>query len=77
MGRHKVLFLEAEDEWGERLRARTLFGSDWYMTRKEALSEREVSIRLRVALGPVFERIAVENPRAWLGPALDASGAIG
>ncbi len=62
------LFLMSEDEAGERLRARTLFGSDFYMTRQEALSERAVCFRLRNALGEeVFRQIAEENPARWLG----------
>lgn len=62
------LFLTADTEAGERLRARTLFGSDFYMTRQEALSEKAVCFRLRNALGEeIFRRIAEENPRIWLG----------
>ena len=57
------LFLE-----DARLAGRVLFGSDFYMTRLEALSERAVCVRLRVALGEaLFRRIAETNPRAWLG----------
>ena len=52
----------------ERLLKRTLFGSDYYMTRQEVLSERAVCIRLRVALGEaVFRQIAETNPAVWLG----------
>lgn len=47
---------------------RVLFGSDYYMTRQEVLSERAVCIRLRVALGEtVFRQIAETNPAVWLG----------
>lgn len=47
---------------------RVLFGSDFYMTRQERLSERAVSFRLRVALGEdLFRRIAETNPAIWLG----------
>lgn len=54
----------------EALAARVLFGSDYYMTRQEHLSERAVCFRLRVALGEaLFDRIARENPRIWLGEA--------
>lgn len=70
------LFLMAEDEAGERLRSRVLFGSDYFMTRQEALSERAVCFRLRNALGEeLFWRIAQENPEAWLGerPARDVA----
>ncbi|QYK41424.1 MAG: amidohydrolase [Paracoccaceae bacterium] len=59
----------------ERLAARVLFGSDFYMTRQEVLSERAVCFRLRVALGEeLFRRIAIENPRVWLGEAAQAAG---
>lgn len=52
----------------EKLRRRILFGSDFYMTRQESLSEKAVSIRLRVALGEDhFQRIAEINPAIWLG----------
>ncbi|MCU4651319.1 amidohydrolase [Roseibacterium sp. SDUM158016] len=62
------LFLTGEDDEVKRLRARVLFGSDFYMTRQERLSERAVCFRLRNALGEdVFRRIAVDNPEIWLG----------
>jgi len=52
----------------ETLAARVLFGSDYYMTRQEALSERAVCFRLRDALGEdMFRRIAETNPEIWLG----------
>jgi uncharacterized protein len=52
----------------DRLADRVLFGSDFYMTRQESLSERAVCVRLRVALGErLFRRIAEENPCVWLG----------
>ncbi|MDZ4096470.1 MAG: amidohydrolase family protein [Paracoccaceae bacterium] len=51
-----------------RLARRVLFGSDFYMTRQEALSERAVCFRLRVALGEdLFRQIAETNPEIWLG----------
>lgn len=55
---------------------KVLFGSDFYMTRQEKLSERAVCFRLRVALGEdVFRQIAETNPRRWLGePALPLPG---
>jgi predicted TIM-barrel fold metal-dependent hydrolase len=57
-----------------KLADRVLFGSDFYMTRQEALSERAVCFRLRAALGDdMFRRIAVENPKIWLGETLDAA----
>ncbi|MBF9028900.1 amidohydrolase family protein [Rhodobacterales bacterium HKCCE3408] len=62
------IFLTGEDDRSERLRRRVLFGSDFYMTRQEKLSERAVCFRLRNALGEeLFRRIAVENPKVWLG----------
>lgn len=52
------------------MQEKVLFGSDFYMTRQEALSEKAMSIRLRDALGEcLFHRIAHENPRRWLGEA--------
>lgn len=64
------IFLE-----NDRLADRVLFGSDYYMTRQESLSERAVCFRLRVALGEdMFRRIAVTNPRIWLGEA--TAGAV-
>ena len=54
----------------EKLCERVLFGSDFYMTRQERLSEKAVSIRLRNALGDVnFCRIAEKNPAVFLGEA--------
>lgn len=52
----------------KQLLKRVLFGSDYYMTRQEVLSERAVCIRLRVALGEtLFRQIAETNPAVWLG----------
>lgn len=52
----------------DRMKDRVLFGSDFYMTRQEALSEKAVSIRLRDALGErLFRQVAETNPRRWLG----------
>lgn len=52
----------------EGLASRVLFGSDFYMTRQEDLSERAVCFRLRDALGEdLFRRIAETNPEIWLG----------
>lgn len=57
------LFLRDED-----LARRVLFGSDFYMTRQEHLSERAVCFRLRNALGEeLFRQIAQTNPEVWLG----------
>lgn len=51
-----------------RVKARTLFGSDFYMTRQEELSERAASVRLRAGLGEaLFRQIAEVNPERWLG----------
>ncbi len=61
------LFLLDETEAGDRLRSRVLFGSDFYMTRQEKLSEKAVCFRLRNALGEeVFRQIAQDNPKVWL-----------
>lgn len=52
----------------ERLARRVLFGSDFYMTRQENLSERAVCFRLRDSLGEeLFRQIAQTNPEVWLG----------
>lgn len=60
-----LLRLYLEDE---ALQSKVLFGSDFYMTRQEHLSEKAVSIRLRDALGEEkFDRIARINPAIWLG----------
>ncbi len=62
------LLLMGDDVRNERLRQRILFGSDFYMTRNEALSEKGVCFRLRLALGEdMFARMAEENPEVWLG----------
>ncbi|MFT4151279.1 MAG: amidohydrolase family protein [Paracoccaceae bacterium] len=54
------------------LARRVLFGSDFYMTRQEALSERAVSFRLRMVLGEtLFRQIAEANPAIWLGEVPD------
>lgn len=56
-----------EDRAADRLRQRVLFGSDFYMTRQEDLSEKAVCFRLRNALGEeMFRQIAEENPVRWL-----------
>jgi predicted TIM-barrel fold metal-dependent hydrolase len=58
----------------EKIAARVLFGSDYYMTRQEALSERAVCFRLRVMLGEAaFRRIAETNPEIWLGERPEAA----
>jgi len=60
------LLLRGTDPASQRLHARVLFGSDFYMTRQEELSERAVSIRLRDTLGDnLFKQIAQTNPEVW------------
>jgi uncharacterized protein len=50
------------------IRNAVLFGSDYYMVELERLSEREVSIQLRAALGEdLFKQIAQINPPRFLG----------
>lgn len=62
------LLLLREDREGDILRSRVLFGSDYYMTRQEVLSEKAVCFRLRNELGEeVFRQIAETNPQIWLG----------
>lgn len=52
----------------DRLRSRVLFGSDFYMVKREELSEKEVSIALRSRLGEeVYFQIANRNPKRYLG----------
>ncbi|SMP33314.1 amidohydrolase family protein [Shimia sagamensis] len=51
----------------DALRSRVLFGSDYYMTKQEDLSERAVSMRMRHALGDeLYYQIAHDNVRHWL-----------
>ncbi|ESR25892.1 amidohydrolase family protein [Lutibaculum baratangense] len=58
------LFLKEKDS---RLCQRVLFGSDFYMTRQERLSEKAVSILLRDTLGEdLFRQIAETNPHEFL-----------
>ena len=62
------LFLAGTDEGTLRLRKRVLFGSDFYMTRQEKMSERAVCFSLRNELGEErFGEMAHVNPREWLG----------
>ena len=60
----------------ERIRSRTLFGSDYYMIKQEKFPERELSIRLRGELGREwFTMIAFENPTVYLAgqaPSMEA-----
>ncbi|MBL4805954.1 MAG: amidohydrolase family protein [Rhodobacteraceae bacterium] len=49
------------------VRSKTLFGSDYYMSRQEESSERAVSVNLRVILGEtVFNEISKANPARFL-----------
>ena len=51
----------------KRIRKRVLFGSDYYMIEREKTPERELSIRLRSALGRrTFNLIAHRNPVLYL-----------
>lgn len=69
------LFLLGDAPEDDLLRRRVLFGSDFYMTRQEELSERAVCFRLRNALGEeVFRQISEENPAIWLGEADERRG---
>ncbi len=53
-----------------RVSGRVLFGSDYYMAERERADERELSMRLRSALGEAsWWRIAEENPARYLGEA--------
>ncbi|MDJ1009288.1 MAG: amidohydrolase family protein [Paracoccaceae bacterium] len=64
------MFIMGHDPWAARLRERVLFGSDFYMTRNTAMSEREVSVKLRLTLGEdLYRQIAEANPDLWLGAA--------
>jgi predicted TIM-barrel fold metal-dependent hydrolase len=52
----------------ERLRRRTLFGSDFYVVESAEFEERRRSVRVRAVLGEeLFKTIAYDNPRAFLG----------
>ena len=51
----------------EKIRGKVLFGSDYYMIEREKTSERELSMRLRSALGrDTFNLIAHRNPILYL-----------
>jgi predicted TIM-barrel fold metal-dependent hydrolase len=54
----------------ERLRRRVLFGSDFYVVESAEFEERRRSVRVRAVLGEeLFQTIAYENPRTFLGEA--------
>lgn len=60
-----------------RVQTRVLFGSDYYMTEREKLSEKEASILLRSRLGEdLYKQIAYTNPREFLGIADPVSPSI-
>jgi uncharacterized protein len=52
----------------ERVAARVLFGSDFYVVENADLEERRRSVRIRAVLGEqLFQTIAVDNPSKYLG----------
>jgi predicted TIM-barrel fold metal-dependent hydrolase len=52
----------------ESIRAKTLFGSDFYVVESARLEERHRAVRIRAVLGEdLFRTIAVTNPRTFLG----------
>jgi predicted TIM-barrel fold metal-dependent hydrolase len=54
----------------ERILARTLFGSDFYVVESALLEERRRAVHVRAVLGEdVFWRIAESNPATFLGEA--------
>lgn len=62
---HRALKVFLTDD---ALRARVLFGSDFYMTEIETFRERDLSFGLRAELGEGwFRQIAETNPATWLG----------
>jgi uncharacterized protein len=53
-----------------KVAARVLFGSDFYVVENAELEERRRSVRIRSVLGEeLFDTIARENPRRFLGEA--------
>ncbi|WP_146348104.1 amidohydrolase family protein [Falsiphaeobacter marinintestinus] len=71
------LLLKGNLDSDKRLRRRVLFGSDFYMTRQEKLSERAVCIRLRDTLGEaLFQQLAETNPAIWLGEASEVDRSL-
>ena len=52
----------------QKINDKILFGSDYYMVEREKVSEREMSIKVRYALGEEkFNKIAGENAKKYLG----------
>ncbi len=53
-----------------RISARVMFGSDFYVVANATLEERRRAVRVRAVLGEeLFDTIARENPRHYLGEA--------
>jgi uncharacterized protein len=51
-----------------RVRQRVLFGSDYYFVERKNMTEKEVSLLLRIQLGEdIYKQIAYTNPREYLG----------
>lgn len=58
----------------ERICHKVLFGSDYYMSHMEVLSEREHCFRVRHGVGStVFAKLAQDNVKAYLGRAAAGS----
>ena len=54
----------------EKVRRRVLFGSDFYVVENAELEERRRAVRMRAVLGEdLFQTIAHDNPRSYLGEA--------
>lgn len=54
------------------IRAKVLYGSDFYMAEQEKIRERRIAVELRAALGEAaFWAIAHDNPLTYLGSATD------
>ena len=57
-----AIFLE-----NKKIKDRIMFGSDYYMVEREKISEREVSLKIRYALGEdKFRMIAETNVSTFL-----------
>ena len=62
----------------ERILARTLYGSDFYVVESAMLEERRRAVHVRAVLGEdVFWLIAETNPAAFLGEPLQRSTEAG
>ena len=52
----------------KKIRARVLFGSDYYMMERVKSTERAMALNIRSRLGPaLFKQIAETNPKRYLG----------